>query len=95
MITEEKREKLLELTQMVRTFAEKNDIEVFMVPSITEEGEAVTKQAIDLLLFGKVKHLISSLTGAARSDLRVALVLAEAIESAAKAEYKEFNVTKG
>lgn len=88
MITEEKREKLLDLTKMVRTFAEKNGFEVFMVPSITEEGEAETKQAIDLLLFGKVKHLISSLTGAARSDLRAACILAEAIESAA-------DVTKG
>lgn len=95
MITKERQEKLSELTQMVRTFAEKNDIEVFMVPSITEEGEAETKQAISLLTFGEVKHLISSLTGAARSDLRVALILAEAIESAAKTEYKEFNVTKG
>lgn len=95
MITEEKREKLLELTKMVRTFAEKNGFEVFMVPSITEEGEAETKQAIDLLLFGKIKHVISSLTGAARSDLRAALILAEAIKSAAEAEYKEFNVTKG
>ena len=94
MITEERQEKLLELTQMVRTFAEKNGFEVFMVPSITEEGEAETKRAIDLLLFGKVKHLISSLTGAARSDLRVAYILAEAIKSAAEAEYKEFNVTK-
>lgn len=95
MITKERQEKLLELTQMVRTFGEKNGFEVFMVPSITEEGEAETKQAIDLLLFGKVKHLISSLTGAARSDLRVAYILAEAIKSAAEAEYKEFNVTKG
>ena len=83
MITEEKREKLLELTQMVRTFAEKNDIEVFMVPSITEEGEAETKQAIDLLLLGKVQHVISSLAEAARPDLRAAIILAEAIKSAA------------
>ena len=41
---------------------------------ITDEGEAETKQAI---------------------DLRVAYILAEAIKSAAEAEYKEFNVTKG
>lgn len=33
MITKERQEKLLELTQMVRTFAEKNGFEVFMIPS--------------------------------------------------------------
>lgn len=95
MITKERQEKLSELTKMIRTFAEKNDIEVFMVTSITEKGEAETKQAIDLLLFGKIKHVISSLTGAVRSDLRTAIILAEAIKSAAEAEYKKFNVTKG
>lgn len=94
MITEEKREKLLELTQMVRTFAEKNDIEVFMVPSITEEGEEDTDQAASMVLIGTAKYLTSSIVGCIRSNPMINIILTTAVNCADEVEYNKFNVTK-
>lgn len=95
MITEEKKKALEELNRMIGQFADEHDIEVFAVASVTEKGEENTDQAAGMVLIGTVKYLISSIIGCIRSNPMINTILTTAVNCTAKAEYKEFNVTKG
>lgn len=95
MITEEKKKALEELNRMIAQFADEHDIEVFAITSVTEEGEEDTDQAASMVLIGTAKYLTSSIVGCIRSNPMINIILTTAVNCTAKAEYKEFNVTKG
>lgn len=94
MISEEKKEALKELSQMVSQFTEKHGIEIFMATSITEEGEEDTQQISGLVSSGKPENIIMSLAGSVRSDPRVGYILVRAVSRAATVEFSRFEVER-